>query len=64
MTSVLRIDISHMYHMGTIHELNLKLLKLKLNDATGTQVCSTTIRRRLREFGLKGCVAVRKPLST
>ena len=50
--------------MGNIHLPNLKLLKLKLKDATGTQVCSTTIRRRLREFGLKGCVAVRKPLRT
>ena len=55
MPSVLRIDLSHVYHMETIH-----LLKLK--DATGTQVCSSTIRRWLREFGFKGCVAVRKPL--
>ena len=45
--------------METIH-----LLKLKLKDATGTQVCYSTIRRRLREFGLKGCVSVRKPLRT
>ena len=44
--------------------LKLKLLKLKLKDATGTQVCFSTIRKRLQEFGLKGCVAVRKPLCT
>ena len=62
MPSGLRIDISHVYHMETIHLLNLKLLKLKLKGATGTQVCSTTIRRRLWEFGLKGCITVRKPL--
>ena len=59
MPSVLRIDISHVYNTETIH-----LLKLKLKDATRTQVCSGTIRKRLREFGLKGCVVVRKPLRT
>ena len=41
-----------------------KMLKRELKGATGTQVCSSTIRRRLQEFGLKGCVAVRKPLRT
>ena len=59
MSNIPRIDILHMYNMETIH-----LLKLKLKDATGTQVCSSTIRRQLQGFGLKGYVAVRKPLCT
>ena len=37
---------------------------MKLKEATGIQACSSTIRRRLQEFGLEGCVAVRKPLRT
>ena len=38
-----------------------KGLKRGFADSTGTVVCSSTIRRRLLESGLKGCVARRKP---
>ena len=41
-----------------------KMLKRELEDATGTQVCSSTIRRCLQESGLKVCVAARQPLCT
>ena len=59
MSSVLQTDVSRVYYMETIH-----MLKLKVRDATGPQLYSSTIRGRFREFGLKGCVAVRKPPRT
>ena len=41
-----------------------KGLKRGFVDSTGTVVCSSTIRRRVLESGLKGCVARKKPLRT
>ena len=41
-----------------------KGLKREFAGCTGTVVCSSTIRRRLLESGLKGCVARKKPLRT
>ena len=41
-----------------------KGLKREFADCTGTVVCSSVIRRRLLESGLKGCVARKKPLRT
>ena len=35
-----------------------------MSDSTGTIISSSTIRRRLLESGLKGCVARKKPLLT
>ena len=39
-----------------------RILKRELEDATGVQISSRTVRRKLLKSGLKGCVAVRKPL--
>ena len=41
-----------------------RLLKRALQDSTGCHVSSSTVRRRLNSFGLKGCVAAKKPLLT
>ena len=37
-------------------------LRNSLQDQSGVKVTSRTVRRRLREAGLKGCMAARKPL--
>ena len=41
-----------------------KILKRELVDATGVDVTTRTVRRRLQKAGLRGCVAARKPLQT
>ena len=40
------------------------MLKRDLEDATGAQVSTKTVRRRLVKAGLTGCVAAKRPLLT
>ena len=41
-----------------------RMLKRDFEDATGAQVSTKTVRRRLVKAGLTGCVAAKRPLFT
>ena len=41
-----------------------RMLKRDFSDATGIDVSCRTVRRKLQQSGLRGCVAANKPLCT